>query len=438
MKRIIYIVIFLVSFTSCNDYLDVEPKGQIIANSLEDYEFLLSSTSFYNVTGFPFILSDDFFSTTIPLAAPDNYAAFLWEDYFYNSTEDDINWNLEYEKIFLANTIVEGVNELGANTLLGKQIKAEALFHRSYTLFSLVNTYAKHYNAATAATDPGVPIFLETNLETDSYTRSSVKDVYDLIISDMEAIVDDLPDSQDNKVRPDIASGYGFLSRVYLYKGEFEKAKNAANVALSYNDRFHDLREEPFASTFQDYKEGYINKTISWGFVLMKISPETKEEVYSDPTDLRFSQNFYDFGPTSLIFRGYVASFHGPSTPEMYLIKAEVDARTNNIEGALENINTVREYRFMEADYAPITQGEVTDVFDLLISERRKELMFKGHRWFDVKRWNAEGLTNISFERKDVEGNIVATLPANDDNWVIAIPRKVISDYNPSLEQNPR
>ena len=67
------------------------------------------------------------------------------------------------------------------------------------------------------------------------------------------------------------------------------------------------------------------------------------------------------------------------------------------------------------------------------LKERRKELLFRGLRWSDLKRYNRDG-AGISLERT-VNGTTY-TLPPNDLRYAIAIPEDIIKMTG--MPQNPR
>lgn len=66
---------------------------------------------------------------------------------------------------------------------------------------------------------------------------------------------------------------------------------------------------------------------------------------------------------------------------ELYLIQAESRARTNNDAGAQTAINVLRTNRGLTA-----TSLTGQQLIDLIMNERRVELAFEGHRFFDLKR----------------------------------------------------
>lgn len=435
MKKYIFSLLGMAMlFSSCDDYLDIEPKGQLIPTSADEFELLLNSPTFFNMPSTPIAVNSDFFSAN-PSSLDNNVrAAYLWEDFFYSEFEDDLAWGPHYSQVFVANTILDGIKDLEPSEKVS-QIRAEALYQRAYAFFSLVNLYAKHYDGSTASTDLGIPLILRPSIENEDYTRSTVEEVYDQAINDIESNLKYLPNNQDDKVRPGKAAAYGLLARIYLYRGEFDKADEAATNALSFHNKFYDLRINTpgFFIDFDIYQEGFINRVAVGPVFNTIMESRAKAEVYTESNDLRLTRHF-NFSGWHSPFLKYV----GPSTPEMYLIRAEVSARNNDVQAALDDLNEIRKYRFMEEDYQEILSGDVDDIFELVMLERRRELLFKAHRWFDVKRLNAEGKWNVTFERRDADDNVIATLPPNDNNWIFAIPQKIIFQFNPDLKQNPR
>lgn len=426
----------LFTFTSCEKFLDVQPKGDLIPKTVQDFDLLAAAPDFFNTALMPMSLDEDYYHPTYISLPKDHLSAYLWKDYFYDQTEDDLDWNSAYRSIFNANTILDNIDDASGAVVEKNRVRAEALFHRAYNFFTLVNLYAKHYNAATAATDPGIPLILSAALKDKSdYQRNSVKEVYERVIADLTAAVTSLPAKQDNNARPTIAAAYGFLARVYLYMGDFAKAKEMATASLNENNKLFDLRiNTSYGSNLQLVSEILVQKIAAIPR-FMNTRAATKALVF-EPKDLRLTRLFSSFG--SFNYKLFVTYLFGPSVAEMYLIRAEVNARNNDMQGALDDLNTLRQFRFLAADYQPIQASAVPDIFELVMLERRRELMFKGHRFFDTKRLNAEGKWNRSLERIDATNTVIATLSAKDNKWVLAIPRKVITQFNNSLTQNPR
>lgn len=124
---------------------------------------------------------------------------------------------------------------------------------------------------------------------------------------------------------------------------------------------------------------------------------------------------------------------------EAYLNYAEAQA---NIDGegfnnAIEALNTLRENRFNPEDIEYI--GEDIDIaskeelITFIKEERRRELCFEGHRWFDLRRWGMPEIKHIwhDSEKKSYE----YTLKEKDLMYTIPIPNEAMQE-NPQLVQN--
>ncbi|GJM33970.1 MAG: outer membrane protein [Saprospiraceae bacterium] len=120
-------------------------------------------------------------------------------------------WNVTFNGIMRANTVLDQLIEKKGvieDPNLSVRFEAEAKFLRAYFYFDLVKWFGK------------VPIFdtFVTPTEALSIGRSSVAEVYDLIISDLEFAINNLPESYGgaDKGRATSLAAKGILARVYL------------------------------------------------------------------------------------------------------------------------------------------------------------------------------------------------------------------------------
>ncbi|MDD4638188.1 MAG: RagB/SusD family nutrient uptake outer membrane protein, partial [Bacteroidales bacterium] len=74
------------------------------------------------------------------------------------SFTNETNWNNQYYTISLCSNILSEITIATDNVEKQKQLIGEARVHRAYAYLILINTFAVHYNEATAATDKEVPI----------------------------------------------------------------------------------------------------------------------------------------------------------------------------------------------------------------------------------------------------------------------------------------
>jgi hypothetical protein len=118
---------------------------------------------------------------------------------------------------------------------------------------------------------------------------------------------------------------------------------------------------------------------------------------------------------------------------EMYLIKAEAQALSNDFAGAANTIKEIRDARFGSATTADV-YTTIPQAIEALLDERRKELAFEGFRYLDVKRLG--GIIGKGFERDamDCDGSN-CTLLDSDYRFTFPIPQAEIN-VQPSLPQN--
>jgi hypothetical protein len=129
---------------------------------------------------------------------------------------------------------------------------------------------------------------------------------------------------------------------------------------------------------------------------------------------------------------------------EIYLNYAEAEAELGQTATALLYLNKIRE----RAGMPDVVSGGGTDLINKILQERRIELCFEGHRYFDLRRWgmaeqgsaNALGIiitpTNASNTSFSYQVDTVQTRVWVPSFYYYPIPRSEIQ-ADPSLTQNP-
>lgn len=457
MRKLLYILAIMVLATSCDEWLDIKPKGKIIPEKADDYLLLMdqalsngSSVGWVKSYGNELYITDDVSLTDGAYAtyfSDNNKNAISWAEHIYLDSEEDPDWKTLYNQIYVANVVISEVRGVPGSDALKNQLYAEAKVHRAFAYLTLVNLYAKHYNSSTAAADLGVPLLTKPQLE-GALPRASVKAVYDLILSDLDEVVGFLPNTSAKNHRPSKASLYALLSRTYLFMGDYPKALDNATKSLSlykfmYN--YNSLPKNSWYPTLIDIPKGYLNqeqllhKEATNTYSLIYPS-QSLMNAYDQDNDIRFA-GLYDFEwfepyTNKIYFQEHLTGrSYGLSVPEMILIQAECYARANNVDEAITRVNYIRQNRIKAAAYAPLTATTGAEALEVVKKERRLELAFKGLRWFDLKRYNAFDNANISIQHT-INGKVY-TLEANSNRWVLPIGRKYIQ-MNPEIEQNPR
>jgi hypothetical protein len=464
MQRLQYIALLLavmaMGSASCKKYLDIVPKGKIIPEKTADYRLLLDqvnaagkSSGFVRSFSNDLLMSDDMqvtsFSANFYGPAEQNLLSFA--EHIYQDFESDPDWESLYNQIYITNLVILQIMDAKNGTQQEKeQLMAEARVHRAYAYLTLVNLYAKHYTASTAATDAGVPLRKGLDFE-EKLNRSSVQEVYDFIISDLKLALGHLPaaPSINFTYRPVEASTNALLARVYLYMNNMPEAFKYADASLKLYDELIDYNTVPPNASLPGtlaIPPGLLNKEV----LLYKSVTSSSSLFYADSNliklydmqnDLRGTGRFASDAIFGLNF-GYISSewsgrtpAKGPSTAEMFLIRAETFARAGQTSDAINDLNTLRSFRYKTGSNYQLSAATPEEALTKVKEERRRELAMQGARWFDIKRYNTYDNGNITVIHK--LNNNTYTLAPNSDRTVLPIGRKYIA-LNPEITQNPR
>jgi len=451
----IFISIILLSTSGCRKYVEVDP-GQIkILETTAQYQQLLYNSNTMDLSyTYPVFSGDDFGSdengwqniVTNNLVLKNSYT---WADRIYGTEVEDSDWGNLYKQMFICNTVTEGVMDSKEGTAeLKQQVMAAAKVHRAFIYFTLVNMYAKQYDPATAANDPGVPLVLQPKFMTD-LTRASVQNIYAQIKKDLTEALPALPNRPDFISNPSKAAAYSIMARVLLNTREFPEAKRYADLALAIQNTLLDLNSfkngaTTFPLKFQNPEEIFF-KRISNAQVSAPVSAATTA-LYDQMNDLRYSlyltpppfngSNFttgMGYNKHRIVNDGI---YVGPSVPEMMLIKAECEARADNVTAATDILNVLRRKRYNTTNYnADLTAASGTEALRFVIDERRREFVGKGFRWFDQRRLSKDAGLVATVTRTFLGQTY--TLEPGSNRYTYAIADKYITQ-NPEIIQNPR
>ncbi|WAC40053.1 RagB/SusD family nutrient uptake outer membrane protein [Pedobacter sp. SL55] len=459
-KAIVFTAAALV-FAGCQKFVDIKTQGNLVPNQTINYRYLLNNTSGFETNPNLFDFASDDINITdatqvASLSGSSFYyyyvASYTWQPVFYvagGTNENDLNWNASYAVILNCNTII---NELPASDGTAQEkeaLIAEAKVHRADAYLTLVNAYAKPYNATTASTDLGLPL-LTTQTVSQSLKRASVQQIYNQVIDDLTSAIPALPNTQAYNTLPSKASAYSEVARCYLYMNNYAEANRYADLALSLRSTLNDLAVYTPTSTNYPRRiadpEVILSKitnggTMAYQGTAFKLSDELLTLLGT--TDQRY-QLFTVPGTT--IATSYTGRFFykerfvgetrnvGPSVPEMMLIKAEYYARNNDATNAMLWVNRLREKRFKAADYVPMTASSPADALAKVIEERRREFFGRMLRWWDMRRLKNEPAFQKTYTR--VFNGTTYTLAPNSNRYVFPIAQSLIN-LNPELEPNP-
>jgi hypothetical protein len=304
---------------------------------------------------------------------------------------------------------------------------AEAKFLRAFAYFHLVRNYG------------GVPLRTEENMEERDLDKSTADAVYALIIQDLEAIEDNLPESPAQAGRPNKYAAKTLLADVYLTVGDFDLARDKANEVIQ-SGRYslvpvvskEDFQLKVFGpeivtSTEEIFYIKYTRQPAFGNYILWILNhPSTGNFNYGgayahyglatnpffqnwENDDIRkslWSQINFGLGANTLVCSKYIDQSAveqnlgaGNDLPlyryaDALLIYAEASCLAANgptAEG-LEALNEVRRRAYganpKEASAVDfnLADYDVNSFQDLVLQERAYEFIFEGKRWYDLKR----------------------------------------------------
>lgn len=442
-----------IASVGCDNYLDLKSANTYATiTSIEDVEALLNNTSKLNflsssmaeASADDIYIPDHIYDQITSQASKDIY---IWEKAEYTNASNP--WGKIYETVFITNTCLDALDEIKnqtTETYRWKKARAKALAFRSNAFLQAIWTWGKAYDEQTANSDLG--IVLKTNADVNEKSvRASVQESYDQIIQDLKYAIPFLPNIADVPVDPSKAAAYGLLARTFLSMRQYDEAELYADSCLFITDGLLDFNQDivipsPNSSVnpFEIFNKEVVFSTVI-GVYSFAVSPtyavvDTALIQSYKEGDLR-KISFFRETPNGMVKRGnYSLSstqfFTGVSTAEMLLVKAECLVRRNKIEKGLQLIKILQLHRFVP-EHVPTLDGVDSQekALELVLDERRKELVLRSLRWIDIKRLNKEG-RNIVLKRH-VLGKTYTLYP-NDDRYALPLPIDIINLSG--MEQN--
>ncbi|SFC65567.1 SusD family protein [Parapedobacter composti] len=447
MKKgfLVSILLLLLVGTSCEKYIDVKNSNNVaIPTTIGHLQAILDNPTAMNFQRTPMLAdasSDDYFVTLpryqgFPLAER-NQALYTWRPFEYIYPND---WSAASWPIFSANFCLDYLDRVTIGQdekSIRDNVYGSALFYRSFYFAHLAWAFAPAYDKQTATTDLGIVMRLTSNPDVPS-VRTSVEDVYKQVVNDLSESVQYLPDLPEHVNRPSKSAAYALLARVYLSMRDYPSAMEAAEKSLmlkqdlmNYNDPADGITiaaNSPFAR--------YTKETIFYAEVAAGGIHFPRNDTFVDsllvasyhPDDLRNQAFFLVVGNYKRFKGSYSRSpqfpFSGLATDELFLTLAECKVRMGDVNGGLTDLNHLLQHRWRDgAVFEPITEQDPQLALAIVLQERRKELLYRGVRWMDLKRLNKEG-HQIVLKRQ--LGNEVFTLEPNSPQYALPLPQDIL------------
>lgn len=471
MKKIfLYTLITSLLMSACDGFIDLKPTHQLDRSNtfqnIEDYNNALTGAygallfnGYYgqNYLCMPEYMTDNLARTVELFSGQDDTDNWLATPSAGRITDA---WNDPYIVINRANTVIENIAGVPEdrpgqrNRILGQALGLRALAH-----FDLLRFFGQEYDRNSTA----LGVIVRTQNDLTYPARNTVKETYDQIFADLnEAFtllgnVDQTINVPTNRYYIDQTVIRAIVARVALYAGDYTLARDAANDVITTNG----FSLAPIAQ-FPDVWT--VDQTL--GEVIWKV--RVQPGGIRIAADLFFPPgNFNTFAPTDEV-RGLfdevndvrynvsiktrasaptgsslfiVGKYLGraPLTDgindnkvfrisEMYLIRAEANARLNQDATAMADLNALRAARIIGYVNQNLTGNTL---LNSILLEKRKELLFEGHRWFELRRLGQD------INRTECNPPCISSvLPAESPRFVLPIPQSEVT-ANRNVVQNP-
>jgi tetratricopeptide (TPR) repeat protein len=437
-----YLFVFVLLIMSCDGFLDEKPQKQmVIPNTLDDFQALLDAEprQMNSTPKMGFLSSDELFvsNTLLNQMSLEERGAYLWQQDFYQPNDAGVDWAFTYKKVFYANLVIEGIRDFSPKSPEHKnraiQLDAAAKFYRAFAHFSLVQEFAPPFDPDSPG-NMGIPIRKDANINAAS-KRLSIGEVYDFIIEDLETARLILPEKPDIPTRASKWAAEALLSRIYLSIQNYEKAFEHSSNALTIDDTLLDYNEldQSLRYGFPRFNAEVIHHAHMFtGRFTVNAQTFVNPDLYElyDSLDLRKTILFRPSKTKGMFnvygkYTGESYIYGGLATDEVLLDHAESAARLDMENIAKSDLERLLTNRYLKGSYSGVIGLQADELIRKVILERRKELVFRGVRWLDLRRLNQDLKFAIYIDRKWNEMDIV--LEPNSASYTFPIPPREIN-----------
>ncbi len=439
-----YILLIALSFTafSCDDLLSPKPvdlitDDQVLTDANSARVVLTSAYRDLANLGAPKIIAGDLTADNlIHNGTFTQYREISSKDMSASNGSAGALWGVIYSMSYVASFLYEGLPALDIPQADYDEITGAASFLRAYAYFVGAYTFG------------GIPIVTTTDVEENrAIPRANLEETLDFVESELLYALDKLPEESFNTGDATNGAVKALLARYYLFRGNWSEAEKYATDVIDGNGTKEYILEDDFVNAVSDFSTESIleivysandNPGTSTNFSINNLFVGRREIIPSIEVVLAL-QN--DGGDRNVVIEfdganargadnGWTIVRYGPfdniqvfRLAEMYLIRAEARAQQDKISGAANDVNVIRERAGV-----PLIQGTSKNQMLLAVeNERRLELCFEGHRWYDLVRTG---------RAQSVMSEFTSNWTTKDELW--PIPLREITN-NPALKdaQNP-
>jgi len=443
----LFMIALLIAAQSCSeDFLNEYPSNsqspdniqtiadaQIVMNGAYD---LIQNNDYYNAN---VITDNDVRSDDMQTADEGR----IDDEYLYRYTAqtdfDAGSWSQPFTILRHVNTILTFIDDIATTRpeedVQKADIKGQSLAIRALVHFDLCRQFGRQYSHDNGAS-LGVPIVTSILDPYAKVSRNTVAEVYAQVIADLEAAIPIL-ETEKRLGKMNAWAAKTLLTRVYLYMEDNTKAYNTAVDVIDngpytlmtradYVDSWSNASgsSESIFSILNNAADNGGGTSVNnlsdpGGYGQFVASQDLINLMRSDKNDIRMQMLYVcqvamKLNPADpladsstwgrvLKYPGHgntkakIVAFQENGTPlegaayignvpvfrlsELYLIAAEAAIKNNDAANATTYLNAIVERANPDA-----TVAEADVNLDRILTERRKELMAEGHRFFDLVR----------------------------------------------------
>jgi hypothetical protein len=468
------ILIVILSFTSCSDWLTVVPETELIKDKFwkktEDVNSALGAA--YNAlrnASLESLIWGELRADLVTIAGPNfsGYEQIAGSN--ISPSNEVINWKNYYEAINLANTLMYFDDEVFALDETFTQemmdaIEAEALFIRSMAYFYLVRLWKEVPLVTTASISDTSDLYVAKSSENEILAQL----VEDLLYARDLAYKTEFQGSNYFYGRANYYSITALLADVYLWQEKYQNCIDACDVII--NSGLYSL--EPTETWFNLYYPGnsssegvceiqyddnleqqenpiYDNlvpldgrapqATMNWQNINLIMDQEDLRR-YNGIGGIWKTQGKDQLGLVSRTFSERDANWILYRYAEIMLMKAEACIELDRFSEANDLISET----MLRAGAPFIEQTDKELLRELLLDERGREFLFEGRRWFDLLRAakrnkfeNKQLIIDMILSGADIKQQAILRTRVYDTlSYYLPVPERELI-YNQNLEQNP-
>ncbi|NML22089.1 RagB/SusD family nutrient uptake outer membrane protein [Pseudoflavitalea sp. G-6-1-2] len=427
------------------DFLDEKPSSDVfLPKSKVELQSLMDKSFFLNVMPELGTLSADeyYFEPgyweTLDSKERNSY---IWAKDIFQGQPNIGDWNMPYKQVLQCNVVLDALEKNtieDATEVELNYLKGAAFFVRGLAFYNVAVLFSDIFDDPSASAKPGIPIRLRPEVDEQSH-RSNLGDTYKQIFSDLQQASLLLPDTIPVKARnrPSKPAIFAVLARIHLSNRSYEIAHQYADSCLKYYNKLIDYNKVD-KNAFYPFK---AQNDESIYFATMPVESKVLNGILQpltvvdsnlynsyDVNDLRKNIFFLMNGANHPNFKGGYSgsafSYAGVATDEVVLIKAECLARERKTEDAIDMLNLLLKNRIDKNKFKPLQANTPEDALQLILNERKKELVMRGLRWTDLKRYNKENRNSVLTRKLN---GLTYYLAPNDSKYLLPIPPDVIA-----------